>query len=106
MTTFEIKINSMYTVNTNNPQFVVNVNFTVTGTDGTHTAYINDSLQFISKNKIDGFTPYSSLTQDIVMSWISNSGKLQNLESCVQGQINSIVTPVTSPQNTPLPWSN
>ena len=35
-TTYTTTINSMYTLNTPNPDYVVNVLFTVSGTDGTH----------------------------------------------------------------------
>ena len=57
-----------------------------------------------SKETPDAFIPYASLTQDIVLDWITESGQLPNLEACVQGQIDSMVTPPVSLVNTPLPW--
>jgi hypothetical protein len=30
---------------------------------------------------------------------------IANFEANVQGQINSMITPPVSPQNTPLPWA-
>jgi len=97
-------INSMYTV-PNTTGYVVNVLFTVSGTDGTHTAEIGGNISFTPEQNQPDFIPYDQLTQAEVMGWITESGQLPNLEACVDGQINSQINPPVSPANTPLPWS-
>jgi len=62
-TTYTTTINSMYTLNTPNPDYVVNVLFTVSGTDGTHTASIDGNIQFAQEAKESGFIPYANLTE-------------------------------------------
>ena len=103
-TTFTTTINAMYTVQQPDPNYVVNVLFTVSGTDGTHTASIDGNIQFEAKQQAD-FVPYANLTQTIVLGWINEAGVLPNLEACVQGQIDSQINPPVSPANTPLPWA-
>ena len=50
------------------------------------------------------FIPYDQLTEAIVIGWIPASD-IESSQACVQGQINSLITPPASPENTPLPWS-
>ena len=49
--TYTTTINSMFTVNTPDPDYVVNVLFTVSGTDGTHTASIDATFSLPKKLK-------------------------------------------------------
>ena len=105
MTQFTTTIDSMYTLNTPSPDYVCNVIFTVTGVDGANTASIGGNVQFASTDAPATFTPYDQLTQATVLGWIDASGQLPNLQACVQGQIDSMITPPVSPVNTPLPWS-
>jgi hypothetical protein len=105
MTTFTTTINAMYTVQQPDPDYVVNVLFTVTGVDGANTASIDGSLQFNSDQAPETFIPYDQLTEAVVVGWVDASGQLPNLQACVQGQIDSMITPPVSPENTPLPWS-
>jgi hypothetical protein len=101
MTTFTTTINSMYTLDTPDPGFVVNVIWTVTGVDGSNTASIGGSTQFTVQEGT--FTPYDQLTQSQVIGWIP-AQDISNAQACVQGQIDSMINPPVSPQNTPLPW--
>jgi hypothetical protein len=44
----------------------------------------------------------------LVIGWVQaqlGEQGIANNEACVQGQINSILNPPVSPQNTPLPWA-
>ena len=104
MTTFTTTITAMYTLQTPDPDYVVNVLYEVTGVDGTYTASIGGNTQFNSADQEGAFIPYSSLTESIVIGWIP-AEQISSAESCVQGQINSLITPPVSPQNTPLPWA-
>ncbi len=106
MTTFTWTIDSMYTIDTPEPGFVVNVLWTLTGVDGQYTASIGGNSQFTVQEGT--FTPYSQLTQAQVIGWVQDSlgpDGIANFEANVQGQINSMITPPVSPQNTPLPWA-
>ena len=103
---YSTTINSMYTVSTPDPDYVVNVLFTVSGTDGTHTASIDGNIQFAQESKETGFIPYAQLTQAIVIGWINEATNNQaNYYANIDGQIQSMITPPVSPANTPLPWA-
>ena len=104
-TTFTTTINQMYTV-PNPTGYVVNVLFTVNGTDGTYTAKIDGNINFAPEQDQVDFIPYANLTEAIVMGWINTATNNQeNYYANVQGQINSLITPPVSPTSQPLPWS-
>jgi len=102
MTQFTTTIDSMYTLDTPDPGFVVNVLWTVTGVDGANTASIGGNSQFTVQEGT--FTPYTQLTQEQVIAWIPESA-LASAQQCVQGQINSMINPPVSPTAQALPWS-
>jgi hypothetical protein len=104
MTTFTTTINSMYTLQAPDPDYVVNVLWTVTGVDGDHTASIGGNTQFSSADQEGAFVPYESLTQAQVIGWIP-ANQIESAQACVQGQLESLANPPVSPENTPLPWS-
>ena len=103
-TTFTTRITAMYTLQQPDPNYVVNALWEVTGVDGANTASIGGNTQFNSADQVGEFIPYSSLTESIVIGWIPES-QLQSAQACVQGQIDSMITPPVSPENTPLPWA-
>ncbi len=105
-TTYTWTVDQMYTLDTPEPGFVVNVLWTLTGVDGQYTASIGGNSQFTVQEGT--FTPYDQLTQAQVIGWVQDSlgpDGVANFEANVQGQINSMITPPVSPQNTPLPWA-
>ena len=104
MTTFTTTINSMYTLQQPDPDYVVNVLWTVTGVDGANTASIGGNTQFSSSQAPETFIPYDQLTEATVLGWIP-ANQIDSAQACVQGQINSLITPPVSPANTPLPWA-
>ena len=104
-TTFTTTINAMYTLQQPDPNYVVNVLWTVTGVDGDHTASIGGNTQFDSSQAPENFIPYDQLTPQIVTGWIPPE-QIASAQACVQGQIDSMINPPVSPANTPLPWSN
>jgi hypothetical protein len=103
MTTFTTKITAMYTLNTPSPDYVVNAIWQVTGVDGEYTASIGGNTTFDS-NQSPSFIPYDELTEAVVLSWIPENA-IASAQACVQGQINSMITPPVSPANTALPWA-
>lgn len=104
MTTFTTTITAMYTL----PQVegqtdvVVNAMWEVTGVQDTHTASIGGNSQFTITQGA-GFTPYADLTQAQVIAWIPES-QITSAQACVQGQIDSMITPPVSPSSQALPW--
>jgi hypothetical protein len=103
MTTFVTTITAMYTLQQPDPNYVVNAVWQVTGVDGEYICQIDSSTQF-SSTQSSTFIPYNELTEAIVIGWIPTQD-ISNAQACVQGQINSMITPPVSPQNTALPWA-
>ncbi len=103
MTQFTTTITAMYTLQTPDPDYVVNVLYQVTGVDGSNTASIGGNTQFDSQQATP-FIPYDQLTEAVVIGWIPESS-ITSAQACVQGQIDSMITPPVSPANTPLPWA-
>ena len=104
MTTFTTKITAMYTLQQPDPNYVVNALWQVTGVDGEYTASIGGNTTFDS-NQAETFIPYADLTEAIVIGWIPEQA-MASAQACVQGQIDSMINPPVSPQNTPLPWAS
>lgn len=106
MTTFTTIIKAMYTL----PQVegqtdvVVNAMWEVAGVQDTYTASIGGNSQF-TITQGSGFTPYADLTQAQVIGWIPED-QITSAQQCVQGQIDSMVTPPVSPSSQALPWAN
>jgi len=91
-----------------NAGYVVNVNWTLTGTDGTQTANIGGNTQYPVTDAQAGFEPYASLTEATVIGWVQASlGEqgIANFEANVQGQLSSLANPPISPVTNPLPWA-
>jgi hypothetical protein len=72
--------------------------------DGANTASIGGNTQFSSADQEGAFVPYESLTETQVIGWIP-ANQIESAQACVQGQIDSMITPPVSPQSTTLPWS-
>jgi hypothetical protein len=104
MTTFTTTITAMYTLQQPDPNYVVNALWRVTGVDGSYTAAIDGNTTFNSADQQGPVVPYADLTEAIVIGWIP-AQDISNAQACVQGQIDSMITPPVSPQNTALPWS-
>jgi hypothetical protein len=104
MTTFTTTITAMYTLQQPDPNYVVDAWWVVTGVDGQYTATIGGNTTFNSADQQGAVVPYADLTEATVIGWISPEA-IASAQACVQGQIDSMITPPVSPQNTPLPWS-
>ena len=105
MTTFTTTVTQMYTLpqEAGQTDVVVNVNYLVTGIDGTYTATIDFYQQFTIQQG-EAFTPYAQLTQAQVVGW-ADPQTVSNMQACVQSQINSMINPPVSPTSQALPWS-
>jgi hypothetical protein len=105
MTTFTTTVTQMYTLpqEAGQTDVVVNVNYLTTGVNGAHTAEIGFSQQYTIQQG-GSFTPYASLTEAQVVGW-ADPQTVSNMQACVQGQIDSMITPPVSPTSQALPWS-
>jgi hypothetical protein len=105
MTTFTTTVVQMFTLpqEAGQTDVVVNVQYLVTGVDGTYTADIGFSQQFTIQQG-GSFTPYAQLTEAQVIGW-ADPQTVSNMQACVQGQINSMINPPVSPTSQALPWS-
>ena len=107
MTTFTWAVTALYTETIGTEQdYVVIANYEVVGVDGEYTASLSNIARF-SPESTSKFIPYSKLTKAIVLGWIKKElgvDGVSNLEACIQGQINSLITPPVYPVNTPLPF--
>jgi len=103
-TVFTTTITAMYTLQTPDPDYVVNAIWQVTGVSGANTASIGGNTQFNSADQEGAFIPYDQLTEATVIGWIPESAII-SAQACVQGQIDSMINPPVSPENTPLPWT-
>jgi hypothetical protein len=103
-TTFTTRITAMFTLQQPDPNYVVNAMWEITGVDGTYVASIGGSTQFNSVDQVGAFIPYADLTEATVISWIPESA-ITSAQQCVQGQIDSMITPPVSPALQPLPWT-
>lgn len=104
-TVYSWKVDQMWTVDTPEPGFVCNVDWTLTGDQSGTVASIGGNSSFTVQE--GAFTPYDQLTEAQVLGWVQaelGEQGVANYEANVQGQINSILNPPVSPQSQPLPW--
>jgi hypothetical protein len=106
MTTYTWAVTALYTQTIAGEQdYVVIANYEVVGVDSTYSASLSNIARFNTAS-VTPFVPYEDLTNDIVISWIQSElgvDGVNNLEACIQGQIDSQINPPVTPQNTPLP---
>ena len=108
MTTYTWAVTSLYTETVAGEQnYVVIANYEVVGVDSTYSASLSNIARF-STESVSPFVPYEDLTNAIVIGWIQEGlgvDGVNNLEACIQGQIDSQINPPVVPVNTPLPWA-
>jgi hypothetical protein len=109
MTEFSFIINQMYTVPAQNePNYVVQVNYTYKGVDGEFSSEISNSL-FYNVVEENNFIPFEDLTKEIVTSWIVASlgeDGIKNYQDCINDQIAMLINPPVTPTAQPLPFQN
>ena len=108
MTTYTWTVTRMETLQNPDPNYVVRAYWTLTGVDGQYVYSVESTNTFNSQQE-SNFIPYDQLTNDIVVGWIQNAlgvSGVSSFESGIQGQIDTMINPPPTPQNTPLPWVN
>jgi hypothetical protein len=88
-----------------NTDVVFVCHWTLSGTDGEHTAGVYGSVGLTLDPEAD-FTPYADLTEAQVIGWVQNAlgeEQVASYEANVAAQIEAQINPpVVTP---PLPWS-
>jgi hypothetical protein len=87
-----------------NDGFVFTAHYTVDAQDETYSAGAYGSIGF---ERPENLIPYSSLTEDLVVSWVQEAlggqEKVNEIQAALQAQIDQQRTPTTA---TGVPWSN
>jgi len=78
--------------------FVVTVHYTVNAVDGDYTASTYGTVGYTEEG---AFTPYSQLTEAVVVGWVQNSLGQATVEESLASQIEAQKNPVSE---SGLPW--
>jgi hypothetical protein len=78
--------------------FVVTVHYTVNAVDGEFTASTYGTVGYTEKG---AFTPYSQLTEAVVVGWVKDSLGQETVETALAAQIEVKKNPVSE---SGLPW--
>ena len=99
------QIEWMKTLTETIPGYVVDAGWRCTGTEKDQTASVYGTCSFAAPANTDGtFAPYSSLTEEQVLSWCWASGVDKDAtEAAVKTQLDALINPVTT--TPPLPWA-
>jgi hypothetical protein len=80
-------------------------NFSINGTDGTHTGQVSYSVNLLPADA-QNFTPFNEVTQEQAIAWTKSAlgtERVTNMEAEVADQITKAAIP--APQPAPLPWA-
>ena len=87
------------------PDYVVTVHWTASGTDGTFFGSVYNTTSYAVKSDNPDFTPYADLTEAQVVGWVQDAltpEGVQATEDSIAQQIqNQVNPPIITP---PLPW--
>lgn len=107
-TTYTWHIDRMSTLQEPQPNYVVEVAWTVTGTDGQYNPSCGN-FTTLTTSQNSTFIPYENLTEADVISWVQaalGTAGVAEVEAKIQLAIDRQITPLTvTPQDTPLPWA-
>lgn len=78
--------------------FVVTVHYTVNAVDGDYTASTYGTVGYTEEG---AFTPYSQLTEAVVVGWVQTSLGKDTVEAALAAQIDAQKNPVSE---SGLPW--
>ena len=78
--------------------FVVTVHYTVNAVDGEFTASTYGTVGYTEEGS---FTPYSQLTEAVVVGWVQTSLGKDTVEEALAAQIEALKNPVSE---SGLPW--
>ncbi len=91
----------------NRADTVVQVRYTITATDGTHTAAMHGTAQLTPSDGGE-FTPFEQLTQEQVLAWVQAAVRPQDLNHYKLGltrRLEMMANPPPKPVIKPAPWT-
>jgi len=106
-TEFKWEITNILVLQQPQPNYVVELGFTLTGTDGDVTASINGRVAFDPANPSENFTVFENIDERTLINWVKEvltEEGVASHEAIVQGKIDEIVTPPVVPQSVEFPW--
>jgi len=85
---------------------VTHVNFTVTATDGTNTASLQNSVK-VPLDANAEFVPFANLTEAKVITWVKDNlgNKVAAFEKMLNTQLERKANPPAKPAVIELPWA-
>ena len=107
MTTFTWQITNILVLQQPQPNYVVELGFTLTGTDNDVTASTTGRVAFDPANPSETFTEFESIDEAILIRWVKEvltEEGIASQEAIVQDKINEIVNPPIVPQKAEFPW--
>jgi hypothetical protein len=108
MTTYTWKIDGLRTIQTPEPNYVVEVAWSISGVYDVYMAAIGNRTT-LSESQSSEFIPYDQLTEEIVLGWLRDTlggAAIADLEAKIQADIDRRLTPpAVIPKDTPLPWA-
>ena len=106
-TTFTWSIDRMRTLQAPQPNYVVEVGWTVVGLDGPYVVSCSNT-QTLNVAQSETFVPYADLTEAIVLGWVQSALGASGVAAAeAQAQVyidRQMHPPSEMPKNTPLPW--
>jgi hypothetical protein len=96
MTTFNWQV--VQTDYNTSDKFITTVHYNVSAVDGEFTASTYGTVGYTEEG---AFTPYSQLTEAVVVGWVKDSLGQETVETALAAQIDALKNPVSE---SGLPW--
>ena len=106
-TEFKWEITNILVLQQPQPNYVVELGFTLTGTDGDVTASTFGRVAFDPANPSDNFIDFETIDERTLINWVKEvltEEGVASHEAIVQSKIDEIVTPPVVPQKAEFPW--
>ena len=106
-TEFTWKIDNILVLQQPQPNYVVELGFTLEGTDGTNTASTKGRVAFDPAHPSENFAAFESIDERTLINWVKEvltEEGIASHEAIVQSKIDEIVTPPVVPQSVEFPW--
>jgi hypothetical protein len=106
-TEFTWKIDNVLVLQEPQPNYIVEIGFTLTGKDGVIKESSVGRVAFDPANPSEQFVIFEELEERTLIQWVKNvltEEGVSSQEAIVQSKIDQIVSPPIVPQSVELPW--
>lgn len=107
MTQFKWEITNILVVQQPQPNYVVELGFMLTGTDGDVIQSTTGRVAFDPANPSENFIVFEDIVESTLIEWVKQvltEEGVASQEAIVQGKIDEIVMPSVVPQSVEFPW--